>query len=196
MVEMARLPDGIKPIPVVCRWKCCSCCRKICYRDKSKAKKACIQLWCPSFFVARSCANKFKMSFEVLQSSESTIQVTIFWTIIAQLAATLTLGILLPFLLRREAGQCKPMMSIPVYGAFVGFMILGTIFEVCIHQRLKSSLCHCGVHRVLCNSYVIAKWLQGQLANLGTFMHVCFCAHIVACHVGHQDTIHEELDAL
>ena len=49
---------------------------------------------------------------------------------------------------------------------------------------------------VSCNRYVIAKWLQGQLANLCTFVHLCFIASAVDCFRTGADTVTAELDYL
>jgi hypothetical protein len=64
--EIVELPLAKSYVPTICRLKCCSCCRKLRYRDSNKPKKACIKLCCPSFFVARASANRFKMSVELL----------------------------------------------------------------------------------------------------------------------------------
>jgi len=49
---------------------------------------------------------------------------------------------------------------------------------------------------VSCNRYVIAKWLQGQLANLCTFVHLCFIASAVDCFRTGADNFTAELDYL
>jgi hypothetical protein len=49
---------------------------------------------------------------------------------------------------------------------------------------------------ISCNRYVIAKWLQGQLANLCTFVHLCFIASAVDCFRTGADTVTAELDYL
>ena len=47
---------------------------------------------------------------------------------------------------------------------------------------------------ISCNRYVIAKWLQGQLANLCTFVHLCFIASAAVCFRTGAETLAPELD--
>lgn len=93
------------------------------------------------------------------------------------------LGIALPFILSATGpGGCAPMQSLVVYGAYCGYIALSTAAEGAILSSLRKVLKpETGVGPLACNRYLHAKWWQGQIASLATFVHVGFLASAVSC---------------
>jgi hypothetical protein len=123
------------------------------------------------------------MSWPLLAAAERATQIHFFVVFLVSMFLFLVLGIITPFAVPApNEDECSTMSSITVYGAYGGFMALSTLAEGVIHGTLRSVLRpESGAADLSCNRYLLMKWWQGQLANLDTFVHVCFVASVVAC---------------
>ena len=99
----------------------------------------------------------------------------------------LVLGIIMPFIFAvfvssgSNGSEGSTMPLIAVYGAYGGFIALSTLAEGGIPGKLRSTLRpESGATHLICNRYLLMKWCQGQIANLDTFVHICFVASAVA----------------
>ena len=63
-----------------------------------------------------------------------------------------------------------------------GFLFFSTLIEFYVFMKIKGELKSHGSNAVHCSSYIIVKWMQGQLASLASFLQICFIASIAACH--------------
>ena len=80
-----------------------------------------------------------------------------------------------------EVSTGSKMPVIPVFGAYGAFLALSTFTEGLIPAMLRKTLGkESGATHCFCNRYLLTKWRQGQLANLDTFVHVCFIASVTA----------------
>lgn len=108
-------------------------------------------------------------------------------TLIASMLLYFALAIILPFIISfvgPNKDKCSPMESLIVYGAYCGFVALSTLAEGGILVSLRSALkTETGAGSLSCNRYLYAKWWQGQLANLDTFVHVGFVASAIRCFI-------------
>ena len=172
-----------RPPPLICRAKVCRSCRLLCFRDSTKPKQSCTRILCPTFLAARAQATRFKMSWSLLAVAERATQIHFFVVFLISMFLFLVLGILTPFAVPTpNEDECSTMSSITVYGAYGGFMALSALAEGVIHGTLRSVLRpESGAADLSCNRYLLMKWCQGQLANLDTFVHVCFVASVAAC---------------
>lgn len=104
-------------------------------------------------------------------------------TLIASMLLYFALAIVLPFVISFTGPpKCSPMESLIVYGAYCGFVAVSTLAEGGILVSLRSALkTETGAGSLSCNRYLYAKWWQGQLANLDTFVHVGFVASALKC---------------
>lgn len=106
-------------------------------------------------------------------------------------------GIVVPFAVTsqpsgRTAKECSSGSALLVYGAYGGLFTLSTICEGLIQRSLRTALRIEGSPpQPVCNSYLLVKWLQGQLSNLDTFVHTCFLASALSCA---RSDIHDQDD--
>jgi len=182
LASEGELPKRRMP-PLICRAKVCRSCRLLCFRDSSKPKQSCTRILCPTFLAARAQATRFKMSWSLLAVAERATQIRFFVVLLISMFLFLVLGIITPFAVPTpNEDECSTMSPITVYGAYGGFMALSTLAEGVIHGTLRSALRpESGAANLSCNRYLLMKWCQGQIANLGTFVHICFVASVVAC---------------
>lgn len=69
-----------------------------------------------------------------------------------------------------------------IHGAYCGFVVLSTVAEGGILIALRKALkTETGAGPLACNRYLYAKWWQGQLASLDTFVHIGFVATGIRC---------------
>ena len=106
-------------------------------------------------------------------------------TLITSMLLYFALAIVLPFVISFIGpSTCSPMDSLIVYGAYCGFVAVSTLAECGILVSLRSVLrTDTGAGSLSCNRYLYAKWWQGQLANLDTFVHVGFVASALRCFI-------------
>ena len=174
-----------RAIPAICRARLCRSCRLLCFRDLSKPKRSCARILCPTFLAARAQATRFKMSWSLLAEAEKASQIQVFAVLLVSMLLFLVLGIILPFIFAAfifsGSNEGSTMSFIPVYGAYGGFFALSTLAEGGIHGTLRSTLRpESGAGLLICNRYLLMKWCQGQIANLDTFVHICYVASVVA----------------
>ena len=105
--------------------------------------------------------------------------------LVASMLLYFVLGIILPFIfavfVSSKSNEGSAMPLIAVYGAYGGFIALSTLAEGGIHFKMRSVLrLESGIPHLICNRYLLMKWCQGQIANLDTFVHICFVASVVA----------------
>jgi hypothetical protein len=87
----------------------------------------------------------------------------------------------LPFVIR--SNECTSIPPIAVFGGYGGFLFFSSMIEIFILMKLKGELKSHGSNSVHCSSYIIVKYLQGQLASLASFLQIAFVASIAACHL-------------
>ena len=107
--------------------------------------------------------------------------------LVALMLLFFVLGIIIPFIFAvfvssgSNGSEGSTMPLIAVYGAYGGFIALSTLAEGGIPGKLRSTLRpESGATHLICNRYLMIKWCQGQIANLDTFVHICFVASVVA----------------
>ena len=116
--------------------------------------------------------------------------------ILFQMLFFLVVGVLMPLLQRNDRERCQPLLPIEVYACYIAFMFFSGALEIRIYKILSAILYPNDLQNAKCNSYLIAKGIQGQLANLSTFVHIGFCAHIIACNKNHAHSLEEELEGI
>lgn len=87
-------------------------------------------------------------------------------------------------------------MPIQVYICYLAFIVASSIIEIKIFKQMNMTLKKSEQAASKCNSYTTAKGIQGQMANLSTFIQVGFCAHIISCNKGHDHSLREEIEDL
>lgn len=89
----------------------------------------------------------------------------------------------MPFVMAATGpASCAPMQSYVVYGGYLGYIALSSCAEGAILASLRKVLKpETGVGPLVCNRYLHAKWWQGQLASLVTFIHIGFLASAIRC---------------
>ena len=127
------------------------------------------------------------MSWSLLLEAERKVQMQVFVVLLALMLLFLVLGIIVPFIFAAllssgsNGSEGSTMSFIAVYGAYGGFVALSTLAEGGISGTLRSTLRpESGASHLICNRYLLMKWCQGQIANLDTFVHICFVASVVA----------------
>ena len=127
------------------------------------------------------------MSWPLLAEAERASQIQVFAVLLVSMLLFLVLGIFMPFIFAvflfsgSNEGEGSTMSFIAVYGAYGGFVALSTLAEGGISGTLRSTLRpESGASHLICNRYLLMKWCQGQIANLDTFVHICFVASVVA----------------
>lgn len=165
----------------------CRACRLLCFASPNKPRKACAEIFCPTYLAARREAARFKTSWSVISEGERTTHSLFFAILISYLLLYLFISFLVPFSsyspILNARGGCEGTSSFTVYGAYAGLFTLATSFEAYMQLRL-ARLFKDGKHTAsgpACSRFVFTAWLQGQIASLDTYAHVCFAAACMSC---------------
>lgn len=161
---------------------CCKSYIKIFYRDKSKPKLTCTQIFCGNFLKARMNLLRFKISWDYLVKVEQQVAPKIFIILAFQIVIYFTIGLILPFLasfLGKE--ECSSVSPLYVYAAYAGFIITSTFVELGVLMILRKAMIVDGKSMLPFNRYLLFKWFQGQFANFVYFFHFCFVASALMC---------------
>ena len=172
-------------------------CKDLLCRTRSKRTKSCSRIFCSDFLAARAQALRFKTNFNLFIESENKLQKHYFIIISSCMLSYFVFALAFP-LIFTNVGRvaCSPASPMAVYGTYCAYILMSTFGEMAIISGMKRVVNAEQKSAVSCNRYVIAKWLQGQLANLCTFVHLCFIASAGDCFRTGADTVTAELDYL
>jgi len=136
----------------------------------------------------------FKTNKDVFLHNETVFQKQVFKLICGCVALYACVGIVFPILYSNLGKvHCTPVDSLQIYGLYGLYVLVSTLCEMYIIQGMKKFLKR---GEVTCNRYIIMKWFQGQLANLVSFVHICFIASTLDCLRTGDDNLYAFADKL
>lgn len=154
-----------RKVPLICKTQFCKPCRQLCYASSKKPRKACVEIFCPSYLSAKKEATRFKISWSVISEGERTTQIIIFLMLLSYLILFALISFFVPFTafeaITTDNGGCHGKASFAVYGAYGGIFVLGVAFETYI-QMILVKLFKDGQHTKSipsCNRFVLSAWL-------------------------------------
>ena len=108
---------------------------------RSKASKACMDIFCPTYLASRREAFRFKITWSIISEGERVTHVLFYLLQISYFVFYLLISLIVPFVSYKpdisKEGGCKGSSSIIVYGGYAGILVLGSLLEAYIHLRLK-----------------------------------------------------------
>lgn len=183
----AAEPKPKRRVPAICKTQMCRPCRLLCFANPNKPRRACAEIFCPTYLASRREAARFKIAWSVISEGERITHTLFFAILLSYLLLYLFISFLVPFSsytpILNSRGGCEGTSSFTVYGAYAGLFALGTSFEAYMQLRL-ARLFKEGKHTAsapACSRFVFSAWLQGQIASLDTYAHICFAAACLSC---------------